>query len=336
MSFDEYKKRIKALKRLDELETIEHELFGRKNGALTLCFNNLHRLSPDKKRQEASTLNRVKHDLTTLLEEQRERIQGKSDGSLSATPFDVTLSAPAHDCGHLHLIPSFMTQVEEVFGRMGFDTAYGNEIETEEMNFDLLNFPPDHPARDAQDIFYVKIPNLKKDASKPVLRAHTSPVQLHYMQTHKPPFRMICPGRVYRRDADATHSPVFHQFEGLMIGENISLADMKGVMIAAVKELLSPEITFRFRTGYFPFVEPGLEMDIQWQGDVKDSREGTWLEIAGCGMVHPNVLKNAKIDPKKWQGFAFGFGVERLLMIRHRIPDIRLFYEGDLRFLKQF
>jgi len=336
MSFDEYKKRIKDLKRLDELETIEQELFGRKNGALTLCFNNLHQLSPDKKRQEATALNTLKQDLTRLLEEQRQRIREVSEKSLSGSPFDMTLSPPPRQWGHLHPIPSFLTQVEEVFGRMGFDVAYGNEIETEEMNFDLLNFPPDHPARDVQDVFYVTIPNLKKGASRPLLRAQTSPVQIHYMRSHQPPFRMICPGRVYRRDSDATHSPVFHQFEGLMVGKNISLADMKGVMIAAVEELLSPDINFRFRTGYFPFVEPGLEMDIQWQGDIKDSREGKWLEIVGCGMVHPNVLKNAKVDPKKWNGFAFGFGVERLLMIKHRIPDIRLFYEGDLRFLKQF
>src|SRR3989338_11281425 len=244
MSFDEYKKRIKDLKRLDELETIEQELFGRKNGALTLCFNNLHQLSPDKKRQEATALNTLKQDLTRLLEEQRERIRGASEKSLSGSPFDVTIPPTPRQWGHLHPIPSFLTQVEEVFGRMGFDVAYGNEIETEEMNFDLLNFPPDHPARDAQDIFYVNIPNILNGASRPVLRAHTSPVQIHYMRTHKPPFRMICPGRVYRRDSDSTHSPVFHQFEGLMVGEDISLADMKGIKIAAVKELLSPDLTF--------------------------------------------------------------------------------------------
>lgn len=346
MSSDDYKERVKQVKTLDELESLEQELFGRKTGTLTLAFKNLHILSPDKKRQEAARLNTLKEEVDLLLRSHREHLQNASHQTLASTPFDLTLPPPPKEWGHLHPIPSFMTQVEEVFGRMGFDVAYGPEIETEEMNFDLLNFPPDHPARDAQDIFYIKS-NKPKQSSKPVLRAHTSPVQVHYMRTHKPPFRMICPGRVYRRDADATHSPVFHQFEGLMVGESISLADMKGVMIAAIKELLFGEITWRFRTGYFPFVEPGLEMDIQWQGDLDKRQEGKpvsaelrrgagWLEIVGCGMVHPNVLKNAKIDPKKWQGFAFGFGIERLLMIKHQIHDIRLFYEGDLRFLKQF
>ena len=156
------------------------------------------------------------------------------------------------------------------------------------------------------------------------------------MQEHKPPFRMICPGKVYRKDSDATHSPMFHQFEGLMIGEDISLANMKAVMETAVSELMQKDTEFRWRTGFFPFVEPGLEMDMLWQGDESDTKEGKWLEIVGCGMTHPNVLNNVGIDPKKWQGFAFGFGVERMLMIKHQIPSIKAFYEGDPRFLRQF
>ena len=183
-----------------------------------------------------------------------------------------------------------------------------------------------------QDTFWVG----DKDGEERVLRTHTSPVQIRYAKEHKPPFRMICPGKVYRKDADATHSPMFHQFEGMMIGKDISLKHLKGVMVTAMKELLSPDLDFRFRAGFFPFTEPSLEMDIKWQGDLSKSREGQWLEVAGCGMTHPNVLQNVGIDPDEWQGFAFGFGIERLLMIKHQIPNIRLFYLGDLRFLRQF
>jgi phenylalanyl-tRNA synthetase alpha chain len=226
------------------------------------------------------------------------------------------------------LIPEFVRQVEEVFGRMGFDVARGPEIETEETNFTLLNFQKDHPAMDMQATFWVH------DFPGKLLRTHTSPVQVHYMHKRTPPFRMICPGRVYRRDADATHSPMFHQFEGLMVGSDVSVAHMKAVMITAMKELLSPDIEFRFRTSYFPFVEPGLEVDVRWIRT--DGGESRWLEVVGCGMVHPNVLKNAGIDPKKWRGFAFGFGIERLLMIKYGVPDLRMFYDSDLRFLRQF
>jgi phenylalanyl-tRNA synthetase alpha chain len=161
-------------------------------------------------------------------------------------------------------------------------------------------------------------------------------MQIRYMQNHEPPIRVICPGKVYRKDSDATHSPMFHQFDGLLVDKNISLANMKAVMIKAIQELISPKAEFRFRSGFFPFVEPGLEVDMRWQGDESQSREGRWLEVVGCGMVHPNVLKNGGVDPEKYSGFAFGFGIERLLMIRHQIPDLRSFYEGDLRFLRQF
>jgi phenylalanyl-tRNA synthetase alpha chain len=172
--------------------------------------------------------------------------------------------------------------------------------------------------------------------NKYLLRGHTSTVQVRTMAAKKAPFRFICPGKVYRKDADATHSPMFHQFEGVMVGKDISLANMKAVMMTAIRELISPKAEFRFRTGYFPFVEPGLEVDMRWQGDEATSREGKWLEICGCGMIHPNVLKNCGVDPEEFQGFAFGFGVERMIMIKHQIPDLRSFYTGDVRFLRQF
>jgi phenylalanyl-tRNA synthetase alpha chain len=329
--------RIEDAKSLEDMDAIEQDLFGRKHGQLTLAMKSLGQLTPEERSKKGSELNQLKQQLTEALEQKRKSLKGASMESLGFSDrLDVTLDLPAQDQGHLHPIHEFIRQVEEVFGRMGFEVGEGPEVETEEHNFNLLNIPADHPARDSQDTFWLFPPFGEKDTDKYVLRTHTSPVQVRYMQSHKPPLRVICPGKVYRKDADATHSPMFHQFEGLMIGKDVSLANMKAVMIAAIRELIGKSAEFRFRTGFFPFVEPGLEVDMQWQGDESKSREGKWLEIAGCGMVHPNVLKNCGIDPDEWQGFAFGFGVERMIMIRDQIPDLRSFYVGDLRFLKQF
>jgi len=330
----EYSKKIQKASTLKDLEEIEQELFGRKQGVMTVAMRELKNLAPDKRKDKAKELNEQKQALVDQLEKLKDELVSPSGAILAKSDrIDVTMDLPLKDRGHLHLIPEFMRHVEEVFGRMGFDVAYGPEIETEEMNFDLLNFPKEHAARDAQDIFYIK--RKSPPDNKFLLRAHTSPVQISYMKSHKPPFRAIFPGKVYRKDADATHSPMFHQFEGLMIGEDISLANMKAVMIETMKELISKDAKFRFRTGYFPFVEPGLEVDVRWEGD-EETKEGKWLEIVGCGMVHPNVLKNCNIDPKKWQGFAFGFGADRMAMIKHQIPSIRSLFPGDVRFLRQF
>ncbi len=326
MDWSEYEGHISSASTKNELEEIEHALFGRKAGAMTEAMKGLKDVAADQKKEVAAELNTWKKRLSEMIEERKKELLGSDSGDA----IDITLDLPKKKRGHLHLIPEFIREVEEVFGRMGFDTAYGPEIESEELNFNKLNIPADHPARDGQDTFWVKgVPNT-------VLRTHTSPVQIRYMQDRKPPFRMICPGKVYRKDSDATHSPMFHQFEGLMIGKDVSLANLKAILVTALQELIGRKVEFRFRTGYFPFVEPGMEMDMMWQGDMSDSREGKWLEMGGCGMVHPNVLEGVGIDPKEWQGFAFGFGIERPLMIKHQIPDLRSFYEGDLRFLKQF
>jgi phenylalanyl-tRNA synthetase alpha chain len=270
-------------------------------------------------------LNAIKKSLEDALMEKRGSMMHAKLSSLNDTDrIDPTLRLPPEARGHLHLIPEFIRNVEEVFGRMGFDVARGNEVESEDYNFFKLNFEKDHAALDMQATFWVK------DNPGHVLRTHTSPVQIHYMETHKPPMRMICPGKVYRRDSDATHSPMFHQFEGLMVGDNVSLSNMKAIMSAAMRELIDPNIEFRFRSSYFPFVEPGLEVDMRFASG------GRWLEVVGCGLIHPNVLKNVGIDPKKYGGFAFGFGVERLIMIKHGITDLRSLYEGDVRFLSQF
>ena len=329
MNYAEFEKRIAGAATKDELDAIDHELFGRKAGLMTAALKGLGSLDGDARKEKAKELNVQKKSLAEAIATKQSDLLSSSDGA-----FDVTMSLPKAERGHLHLIPEFIRDVEEVFGRMGFDVFRSAEIEDEAYNFDLLNFPKDHAARDAQDVFFIK-----SDApadNKLLLRAHTSPGQIRYMQTHKPPFRAIFPGKVYRKDADATHSPMFHQFEGLMIGKNISFANMKGVMITAIKELISQDAEFRCRTGYFPFTEPSMEMDMRWQGDDDSSREGKWMEVVGCGMTHPNVLRNCDIDPDEWQGFAFGFGVERMIMIKHQIPDLRSLFQGDRRFLKQF
>jgi len=337
-SIDDLKSSIASAHSLQELADLEQQLFSRKHGVLTLALKELGKLPPEERSRRGQELNALKGECTALLEQRRGELGNAAVGSLAETDrMDVTLDLPARERGHLHLIPEFIRQVEDVFGRMGFTVAEGPEIEDEAHQFDLLNFPKEHAARDAQDIFY-----LDEESGAPaskdrfLLRGHTSPVQVRYMQEHQPPLRILCPGKVYRKDADATHSPMFHQFEGLMIGKDVSLANMKAVMVTAMRELISPAAEFRFRTGFFPFVEPGLEVDMRWQGEESASREGKWLEVVGCGMVHPNVLKNCGIDPKKFQGFAFGFGVERMIMIKHQIPDLRSFFVGDLRFLKQF
>ena len=325
-NWESFEQKISAAGTIDELNAVDQELFSRKSGAMTKAMGGLKDLPELDKKNAAKDLNIWKKKLTEQIDAKHKEIQGSGDND----GIDITLELPNKERGHLH----FIRKVEEVFGRMGFDTSYGPEIESEEMNFDFLNFAKDHAARDAQDVFMILDDAPAKNRN--LLRAHTSPVQIRYMQQNEPPFRMICPGKVYRKDADATHSPMFHQFEGLMIGKNVTLGHMKAVMIQVVRELIDPEAEFRFRTGYFPFVEPGLEMDMMWRGDLTDSKEGKWLEIAGCGMVHPNVLKNVGVDPDIWQGFAFGFGVERMIMIKQQIPDLRSMYEGDLRFLKQF
>jgi phenylalanyl-tRNA synthetase alpha chain len=234
----------------------------------------------------------------------------------------------------MHPMSQLIEQIEDVFGKMGFTVAEGPLIEDDYHNFTALNIPEDHPARDMQDtLWFADIPYL--------LRTHTSNCQIRHMENHSPPIRVVCPGRCFRKDdIDATHSPMFHQFEGIMVDERTSLANLKGVLTAAYRTLIHPGIELRFRSGYFPFVEPGLEADMTCFGcegkGCKICKRSGWIEMGGCGMVHPNVLRNVGIDPEKYQGFAFGFGLERLLMIKYQIPDIRLFYENDPRFLEQF
>lgn len=244
---------------------------------------------------------------------------------------DVTAPGKKLERGHLHPLTLVQNKAIDIFSSMGFEVAEGPEVETEYYNFDALNIPKNHPARDMWDTFWLKPENSKSEARNPkLLRTHTSPVQIRYMEKHQPPFRIIAPGRTFRYEAtDATHEAQFYQLEGLMIGKNITLANLKAVMEVFFQKFFDDKnIEVRLRPSYFPFVEPGVEVDMKFKGK--------WMEIAGAGMVHPKVLENMKIDSREWQGFAFGMGIDRLAMIKYKIDDIRLFYGSDLRFIKQF
>ena len=250
---------------------------------------------------------------------------------------DVSAPGKKMERGHLHLLTQTIRNISAIFSALGFEIAFGPEVETEFYNFDALNVPRDHPARDIQDTFWVK------DFAETVLRTHTSPVQIRYMLENKPPIRIIAPGKAFRNEAtDATHEAQFHQVEGLMVGEDISFANLKEVLRIFFSRFFDAETAVRLRPGYFPFVEPGVEVDFSCfkcgGADKKCSlcKGVGWIEVMGAGMVHPNVLKSAGINPNKYQGFAFGGGLDRLAMLKHQIDDIRLFYSGDLRFIKQF
>ncbi len=229
--------------------------------------------------------------------------------------------------GSIHPLTTAMREIEAIFAEMGFEVALGPERETDFYNFEALNFPPDHPARDMQDTFWMKDKNEKGE--KMLLRTHTSPVQIRYMETHKPPFRIIVPGKVFRNEAtDATHEAQFFQVEGLVIDKNVSLAELKGTLETFYKKYFGDDVELRFRPSFFPFTEPSVEIDIKY----KDK----WLEVMGGGLVHPNVIKAAGLDPEKYQGFAFGGGIDRLIILKYGVDDIRQFYSGDLRFVHQF
>jgi len=254
-------------------------------------------------------------------------LAGELDSRLAAESVDVTLPGRKQALGGLHPIARAQEHVERLFRTMGFEVADGPEIESDWYNFTALRMPPDHPSRSMQDTFYIA-------GTDHVLRTQTSPVQIRWMESHKPPIRIICPGRVYRNDHDATHSPMFHQIEGLWIDESISLADLKSTITDFCRAFFErEEIGIRFRPSYFPFFEPGVEIDMEWS---RRGGEVTYLEIAGAGVVHPDVLRNGNIDPERYSGFAFGMGLDRLAMLKYGVDDLRLFFENDLKFLAQF
>ena len=304
------------------LEQAKARYLGRA-GALTGLLKSLGTLPAAERPAMGARINAAKERLDAALAAQREKIQShKLEARLAQDALDVTLPGRGPGIGGLHPVTRTMQRIEALFHAIGFEVADGPEIETDYYNFTALNQPENHPARSMHDTFYV-------DDGKHLLRTHTSPIQIRYMETHRPPIKVVAPGRVYRVDSDATHAPMFHQIEGLWIDEHVSLADLKGVVADFLRNFFErDDLEVRFRPSFFPFTEPSAEIDMSFG-------EG-WLEIGGCGMVHPNVLRNVNIDSEKYQGFAFGLGPDRLTMLRYGVNDLRLFFENDLRFLKQF
>ena len=319
------KEALAALAGIDdaaELERAKARYLGR-SGALTQLLKGLSKLPAPERPAFGSRVNAAKEKLEAALAEQRGRIESrKLEASLRQDALDVTLPGRGLAVGGLHPVTRTMERIEALFRSMGFEVADGPEIETDYYNFTALNQPENHPARSMHDTFYLA-------DGKHLLRTHTSPIQIRYLESHRPPVKIIAPGRVYRRDYDATHSPMFHQVEGVWIDEHITFADLKGVLVEFLQRFFErADLKVRFRPSFFPFTEPSAEIDMSFGGG--------WLEMGGAGLVHPNVLKNVGIESDKYQGFAFGLGPDRLTMLRYGVNDLRLFFENDLRFLKQF
>jgi phenylalanyl-tRNA synthetase alpha chain len=315
--------RFAATDDADELERVKARYLG-KTGALTELLKGLGKLPAAERPAAGSRINEAKTRLEAALAERRVTIRmAQMESRLQEEALDVTLPGRGAGRGGLHPITRTLDRIGTLFHSLGFEIASGPEIETDFYNFTALNTPADHPARSMHDTFYL-------DGGDFLLRTHTSPIQIRYMETHRPPIKIIAPGRVYRVDYDATHSPMFHQIEGLWIDRDVTFANLRFVLTDFLRSLFEREdLVVRFRASYFPFTEPSAEVDMRWG-------EGRWLEIGGCGMVHPNVLREVNIDPERYQGFAFGMGLDRIAMLRYGVDDLRLFFENDLRFLRQF
>ncbi len=328
---------IESLKKLYELEV---QYLGRK-GKLTQILRELKNLPAEEKPKMGKLSNEIKQFLIQNFSEKKAEIENSElEKELSKDFFDTTLPPQKREIGHIHPLSQTQEEVEKIFGYMGFSIMDGPEAESEYYNFEALNIPKGHPARDMQDTFFIQDKKDKKHGNI-VLRAHTSPVQIRTMEKYGAPLRIIIPGRVFRNEAtDASHEHTFNQVEGLLIDKEISLSHLKGVMKEFLSKLFEKQIKVRFRPGYFPFVEPGLELDFSCllcnEKGCNVCKQTGWVELMGCGMVHENVLKAGGIDPKKYQGWAFGFGLNRLIMMRYQINDIRHLASGDLRFIKQF
>ena len=309
----------------DAIEALRVSLLG-KHGSVTAQLKLLGTLPPDQRKVVGEAINRARDVLTLALAERKSALDDAAlDARLTSESIDITLPGINGARGGQHPVSRTLERIADIFGRLGFELADGPEIEDDWHNFEALNFPPHHPARAMHDTFYFGDGRL--------LRTHTSGVQVRYMGDHKPPLRMIAAGKVYRSDSDQTHTPMFHQVEGLLVDEHASFADLKGTLAEFVRAFFERDFEMRFRPSYFPFTEPSAEVDIAWQQPDGSTR---WLEVLGCGMVHPAVLRNVGIDPERYTGYAFGLGVERFAMLRYGVDDLRSFFENDVRFLKQF
>ncbi|MDR7191471.1 phenylalanine--tRNA ligase subunit alpha [Luteimonas terrae] len=316
---------IEAAATPEALEALRVGLLG-KSGSITAQLKALGALPGDQRKAAGEAINRARDVIGTALSTRKIALDDIAlDAKLSSQTIDVTLPGRDGVRGGVHPISRTLERIADIFGRLGYELADGPEIEDDWHNFEALNFPPHHPARAMHDTFYFGDGRL--------LRTHTSGVQVRYMGDHAPPLRMIAAGKVYRSDSDQTHSPMFHQVEGLLVDEHATFADLKGTLSEFVRAFFERDFEMRFRPSYFPFVEPGAEVDIAWQQADGSTR---WLEVLGCGMVHPNVLKAVGIDPERYTGFAFGLGVERFAMLRYGVDDLRAFFDNDVRFLRQF
>lgn len=314
------------------LENAKARFIG-KQGLLTSMLKGLAKLEPAEKKTEGARINQLKQQIEALLTERRQQLaQAELQRRLASETIDVTLPGRGYATGGIHPVIQSWQRVEAIFRSIGFDVADGPEIEDDWTNFTALNNPENHPARSMQDTFYVDMSDSK--GLPMLLRTHTSPMQVRYARMHKPPIKVIAPGRTYRVDSDATHSPMFHQVEGLWVAENISFADLKGVYTNFLRAFFeTDDLVVRFRPSFFPFTEPSAEIDMMF---ASGPNQGRWLEISGSGQVHPQVIRNFGLDPERYIGFAFGSGLERLTMLRYGVNDLRQFFEGDLRFLRQF
>ena len=314
----------------DAVEALRVALLG-KSGSITAQLKALGGLPADERKAAGEAINRARDAISAALSARKALLDAAAlDQRLAGETLDVTLPGRASGRGGVHPVSRTLARITEIFGRLGYALADGPEIEDDWHNFEALNFPPHHPARAMHDTFY-----MPADGSgiARLLRTHTSGVQVRYMKEHAPPLRMIAAGKVYRSDSDQTHTPMFHQVEGLLVDEHASFADLKGTLAEFVRAFFERDFEMRFRPSYFPFTEPSAEVDIAWQQADGSQR---WLEVLGCGMVHPNVLRNVGIDPERYTGFAFGLGVERFAMLRYGVDDLRAFFDNDVRFLRQF
>jgi phenylalanyl-tRNA synthetase alpha chain len=321
----------------DALEALRVDALGKK-GRITALMKVLGGMDPEARKTAGQALNALKTEISDAIEARKADLKaGELEAKLAGERIDVTLPPRPEADGRIHPISQTVEEVIAILGEMGLSVAEGPDIEDDWHNFTALNIPPDHPARQEHDTFY--LPG-EKDGERMVLRTHTSPVQIRTMQNGKPPFRIIAPGRTYRCDYDATHSPMFHQVEGLVIDEGIHMGHLKGCLIEFCRAFFGvDDLPVRFRPSYFPFTEPSAEVDIgctREGGQLRIGHGDDWLEILGCGMVNPKVLENCGVDPNKYQGFAFGMGIERLAMLKYGIPDLRTFYESDLRWLRHY
>ncbi|MBB6254054.1 phenylalanine--tRNA ligase subunit alpha [Nitrospirillum iridis] len=322
---------------LAALEEVRVDALGKK-GRVTGLMKDMGSLTPDERRERGQALNAVKEEISQALDARRQVLKAEALAQrLEAERIDVSLPARPETEGRVHPISQTVEEMIAIFADMGFTVAEGPDIETDFNNFTALNIPPEHPARQMHDTFY--LPNGPDEGTR-VLRTHTSPVQIRTMLAGQPPIRIIAPGRTYRSDYDQTHTPMFHQIEGLVIGENIHMGHLKGTLLEFCRAFFQvDDLPLRFRPSFFPFTEPSAEVDIGCSrkgGELKLGNYGDWLEILGCGMVHPKVLENCGIDSTRWQGFAFGMGIERVAMLKYGIPDLRTFFEADLRWLKHY